>query len=278
MKALEENGIGRPSTYAPILSTIQDRGYVRKEGRALQPEELGFVVNDLLIEHFPNIFDPSFTAEMEEELDEIACGDRPWPPVVKQFYDPLQAALESAKAAPRVEEETDEKCEKCGKPMIIRWGRFGRFLACTGYPECKHTKPLEGDESGTEATDETCDLCSSPMVIKRGRYGKFIACSRYPECKGTKQVQSKVGVDCPKCGGDILERRTRKRRVFYGCSTYPKCDFTSWTRPLKEPCPQCRGLITGVGRLRKDGQRNARCTRCDWKGAVGEPELAEATA
>ncbi|MEX0786649.1 MAG: type I DNA topoisomerase, partial [Dehalococcoidia bacterium] len=142
VKALEENGIGRPSTYAPILSTIQDRGYVERDGRALVPQELGFVVNDLLIEHFPDVFSVGFTAEMEEELDEVARGERPWPPVVQQFYDPLEAALEAAAAAPRVEEETDETCEKCGKPMIKRWGRFGQFLACTGFPECKSTRPI----------------------------------------------------------------------------------------------------------------------------------------
>jgi DNA topoisomerase-1 len=277
VKALEENGIGRPSTYAPILSTIQDRGYVKKDGRALVPQDLGFIVNDLLVEHFPDVFDVGFTAEMEEELDEVARGERPWEPVVRQFYEPLEAALESAKAAPKVVEETDEVCEKCGRPMLIRWGRFGKFLACTGFPECRNTKPLDQDEQEEpEATDETCDECGAPMVVKRGRYGKFLACSRYPECKGTKPLLTKVGVACPKCGGDIVERTTRKRRTFYGCSNYPECDFTSWSRPLPQPCPECGGLIVTAGRARKDGEQPARCTQCDWRGAVRERELAEA--
>jgi DNA topoisomerase-1 len=278
VKALEENGIGRPSTYAPTLSTIQERGYVSRDGRALVPQELGFVVNDLLVEHFPDVFGVGFTAEMEEELDEIARGEGSWVPVVRRFYDPLEAALESAAAAPRVEEVTDEVCEKCGKPMIKRWGRFGQFLACSGFPECKNTRPLEDDGTGAEATDETCDVCGAPMTMRDGRYGRFLACSRYPECKGTKTIMNKVGVSCPKCRGDIVERRTRRRRAFYGCSRYPECDFTSWSRPLPEPCPSCSGLLVSAGRARKDGQRPARCTRCDWKGALGERELAEATA
>ncbi len=278
VKALEENGIGRPSTYAPTLSTIQDRGYVQKEGRALSPEELGFIVNDLLVEHFPDIFDVGFTAAMEEELDEIARGERPWVPVVQQFYDPLQKKLELAAKAPRVEEETDEICEKCGKGMIARWGRFGRFLACKGYPECKSTRPLDGDESGPQKTDEKCELCGADMMLKTGRYGQFIACTRYPDCKGTKQVLKKVGVACPDCGGDLVERTTKRRRVFYGCTKYPECEFTSWSRPLAQTCPQCSGLIVAGGKARKDGSTPARCTKCDWSGPIGEQELAEATA
>jgi DNA topoisomerase-1 len=278
VKALEENGIGRPSTYAPIMSTVQDRGYVRRDGRALVPQELGFVVNDLLVEHFPKVFDVGFTAEMEEELDEIASGDRPWEPVVQQFYEPLEAALESAAAAPRVEEVTEEVCDKCGKPMIARWGRFGRFLACSGYPECKNTKPLGEDGEGPQATDEKCPECGADMVLRGGRYGRFFACSRYPDCKGTKRLLVKVGVACPKDRGDIVERRTRRRRVFYGCANYPECDFTSWSRPLPQTCPRCGGLTVAAGRDRADGRTRARCTECDWRGTIGEPELAAASA
>ncbi|MDZ4278618.1 MAG: topoisomerase DNA-binding C4 zinc finger domain-containing protein, partial [Dehalococcoidia bacterium] len=235
-----------------------------------------FVVNDLLVEYFPKVFDVGFTAEMEEELDEVARGESPWEPVVRQFYEPLEAALETAQSAPRVEEITSETCEKCGRPMVKRWGRYGQFLACSGFPECRSTRPLEGE--GEAQTDEKCDECGAPMVVKGGRYGQFLACSRYPECKGTKAVLNKVGVACPKCAGDIVERRTRKRRVFYGCSKYPECDFTSWSRPLAEPCPQCGGLIVAAGRGRAHGQTSARCTQCDWRGAIGEPELAKATA
>jgi len=280
VKALEENGIGRPSTYAPILSTLQDRGYVHREARALIPQELGFVVNDLLVEHFSEVFDVKFTASMEEELDEIALGNEAWEPVVRRFYDPLQAKLASAAEAPRVEEVTDVMCEKCGKPMIKRWGRFGQFLACSGFPECKSTRPLEGDEQEAEATNETCGECSAPMVAKAGRFGRFLACSRYPDCKGTKPLLKKVGVACPKCGGDIVERRTKRRRIFYGCAKYPECDFTSWTRPLELPCPRCGGLLVGAGGVRANGRNTARCIACEWKGSLGEgePELVEALA
>jgi DNA topoisomerase-1 len=278
VKALEENGIGRPSTYAPILSTIQDRGYVHRDGRALIPQELGFVVNDMLVEHFPDVFNVGFTAEMEEELDEVASGDMEWVPVVKQFYQPLEAALESAKAAPRVEEETDEKCEKCGKPMIARWGRFGRFLACTGFPECRNTRPLNGEGGEQEVVDEKCPTCGADMMIKGGRFGRFIACSKYPECKTTKPILNKIGVACPKCAGDLVERRTRRRRIFYGCAKYPECDFTSWSRPLAEPCPQCGKMLVASGRAHADGRYTGRCAECGWRGVVGEQELAAATA
>ena len=276
VKALEENGIGRPSTYAPILSTIQDRGYVQRDGRALVPQELGFVVNDLLVEHFPDVFSVGFTAAMEEELDEVARGESAWEPIVQHFYEPLEAAVESAKDAPRVEEETDEVCEKCNKPMVARWGRFGRFLACTGFPECRNTKPLDEDGNESEEIDEKCGECGAAMARRGGRYGPFLACSRYPDCKGTKPILKKVGAECPKCKGDIVERTTRKKRTFYGCARYPECDFTSWTRPLPEPCPSCGSLLVNSGRAAKDGRRSGRCTQCDWKGLVGEAELAEA--
>jgi len=274
VKALEENGIGRPSTYAPIMSTIQDRGYVKKEGRALKPTELGFVVADMLIERFPDVVDVTFTARMEEELDEVATGERQWPPVVQEFYEPLLKDLENAEEAPRVEEETEEICEKCGRPMIKRWGRFGQFLACSGFPECKNTRPLDGEEP-QEVPDEKCDICGSAMVIKRGRFGQFLACTRYPECKGSRPLLKKLGIACPKDGGEIVEKRSKRGRTFYACANYPDCDFTSWSRPLKQPCPQCRGLIVAAAR------GTAKCTNCDWKGdieAAGEPELAKASA
>jgi DNA topoisomerase-1 len=267
IKALEEKGIGRPSTFAPTMSTIQDRGYVEKEGRQLKPSDLGFVVNDLLVEHFPDFVDVGFTAEMEDELDDIAEGDRKWQPVVEQFYKPLESALTAAKAAaPKQVEATDVKCPECERPMIIRWGRRGRFLACSGFPECKGTLPLEGEErEAPQQTDEQCPECSSPMVIKSGRFGRFLACSQYPECKGRKPLAVTTGVRCPKDGGDMLERRSKRGRTFYGCSNYPKCDFTTWTRPLAQPCPDCGGLITAE----RDGR--AKCTACNWRGEVEQP-------
>jgi DNA topoisomerase-1 len=267
VRALEEKGIGRPSTYAPTMSTIQDRGYVEKEGRALKPSELGFVVNDLLVDHFPTFVDVTFTAEMEDELDDVASGERRWQPVVEEFYRPLEEALTTAhEAAPKQVTETEEKCPECGKPMVIRWGRRGQFLACSGFPECRTTRSLEGgEEEQPQETDEKCDECGANMLIRTGRFGKFLACSRYPECKGRRPIAAKTGVKCPKDGGDILERKSRKGRTFYGCSKYPKCDFTLWQRPFVEPCPECGSIITA------DKDNMAKCTSCDWRGEAPTP-------
>jgi DNA topoisomerase-1 len=272
VKAMEENGIGRPSTYAPILSTIQDRGYVERDGRYLKPKDLGIVVNDLLTNYFPDVIDVGFTAEMEEELDEIARGHREWQPMVREFYKPLEAALDKAAAAPRVEEETDERCEKCGRPMVVRWGRFGRFLACSGFPECRQSKPLASEGEELQATDEKCDICGQPMVIRRGRFGPFLACSNYPTCRGTRRLLAKVGVACPECGGDIVAKKTGRGRTFYGCSNYPNCRFTSWTRPLPEACPECGGPLVA----RAGGK--AKCLKCSWQGARRSRTRKEALA
>ncbi len=264
VKALEENGIGRPSTYAPILSTIQDRGYVEREGRQLKPTELGYVVNDLLVNYFAGIVDMGFTAEMEEELDQIAEGQSDWRPVVEGFYGPLVESLTEAAKAPVVEELTNETCEKCGRPMVLRWGRYGRFLACSGFPECQSTKPVE-----VPVTEEKCELCGAPMAVKGGRYGPFLACTRYPECKGRRRFLQKVGVACPDCGGDLVEKRAaRSRRVFYGCANYPRCRFTSWTRPLPGRCPDCGGLLVA------DGRSGARCRQCSWRGSASTAAAA----
>ncbi len=272
VKTLEEKGIGRPSTYAPTVATIQDRGYVEKDGRNLKPTELGFVVNDLLVEHFPDFVDVGFTVEMEEELDEIARGERPWQPVVQEFYNPLERALEVAAEAPRQEQLTEEECPECGRPMVIRWGRRGRFLACSGFPDCRGTRPLEGEEEQPQETDERCHECDAPMVIRSGRFGRFLACSRYPECKGRRPLLTKVGVQCPRCRGDLVERRTRKGRPFYGCASYPKCDFVAWGRPLAVPCPQCSGLLTA------EREGKAKCIACSWRGEVEEGAPASTPA
>ncbi len=263
VKALEENGIGRPSTYAPIMSTIQDRGYVEREQRQLKPTELGFVVHDFMNEQFPNVVDLGFTAGLEEDLDEIASGSRPWQPTVRELYDPLKIALDEAEHAPKVVQETGELCPECERPLIRRFGRFGPFFACSGFPECRYTRQ-DGEPAEPEPTNETCEICASPMVTKRGRFGAFLACSKYPDCKGTKPILQKVGVPCPIDGGEIVERVMRKKRTFFGCANYPKCEFTSWSRPLPQVCPQCKGLIVA-----ERGQ-NAKCTNCDWKGSVDE--------
>ncbi|MCH7483824.1 MAG: type I DNA topoisomerase [Chloroflexi bacterium] len=266
VKTMEEKGIGRPSTYAPTLSTIQDRGYIESEKRVLRPTNLGMTVNDLLVEYFGAFLDVDFTAEMEEELDDVASGKREWVPVVRDIYDPLESALEGAmKSAPKQVEETKEKCPECKAPMVIRWGRRGQFQACTRFPDCKGTRSLEGEEQEQpQKTDETCPECNAPMLIRSGRFGKFMACSRYPECKGKKTMAKGTGAKCPKTGGEILERRTKKGRTFYGCADYPKCDFTTWSRPFPKPCPDCGKLIVAE----KDNK--AKCTECDWRGEAPE--------
>jgi DNA topoisomerase-1 len=269
IRALEENGIGRPSTYAPIIATVQGRGYVGKENGRLRPHGLGFVVNDLLTTYFPDILDVNFTAEMEDELDEIARGERLWQPMVQDFYAPLMRALAVASEAPPAHQETNEVCDQCGRPMVIRWSKRGRFLACSGYPECRNTRPVEGEGDPLPATEETCPECGSPMVAKRGRYGPFLACTRYPECQGTRPLLVKTGARCPLCGGDVVEKRSRRGRVFYGCANYPSCQFTTWTRPLPTPCPECGGLLLAAG------ENRARCSQCRWRGQP--PQEAPAT-
>jgi len=268
IKALEEWGIGRPSTYAPILGVIQVRDYIVQESGRFKPTDLGMQVSDMLSEHFPNIVDFGFTAQMEEGLDLIAQGKKAWVPFLDDFYGPFEATLDAAKS--KVEkvpdEPTDEVCEKCGKPMVIKNGRFGKFIACSGYPECKNAKPINKGETAEEKTGEDCPTCGKAMVIKSGRFGKFIACTDYPKCKTTKQILKKIGVACPKCGRDIVQRRSKKKRTFYGCSGYPDCDFTSNVKPISNPCPQCRGLLAMSG---KDA---AKCTQCGFSSPLDKLE------
>ena len=214
VRELEKHGIGRPSTYAPILSTVQLRGYVNKENKYLIPTDLGFVVNDLLVEHFPDIVDVPFTAAMEEDLDRVAAGERDWVTVLREFYGPFEQTLERA------------------------------------------DKHIEKVEIPPEETGLTCEKCGSPMIVKMGRYGKFLACSNFPACRNTKPYVISTGAKCPECGGDLLQRQTRKRRTFYGCSNYPQCKFATWKRPLPNPCPECGGLLVEAGRAK------AQCLQC----------------
>jgi DNA topoisomerase I len=252
VKALEEYDIGRPSTYAPTIGTIVERGYVEKENKRLKPTEIGFLVTDVLVEHFPVIMDYKFTAHMEDDLDEIANGQKEWVPVIKEFYGPFKENLmkkhEEVDKKALTEQATDIVCDKCGKPMIIKIGRFGKFLACSGYPECKNTKPLDREgkivEQSPEETDQKCDKCGKPMVLKHGRFGPFMACSGYPECKNIKNIQQKTGVTCPQCGkGDIVAKRSRQGRTFYACNQYPECKFALWSKPTGEKCPTCGSLL-----------------------------------
>jgi DNA topoisomerase-1 len=247
VKTLEEKGIGRPSTYAAIISTIQERDYVNKVENKFRPTELGVLVSNLLVSHFPVIMDVAFTAGMEEELDKIEEGTMRWTDAVKDFYKPFSESLEKAQADMKDFKAelvpTDINCEKCGKPMVVKWGRNGQFLACSGYPECKSTKPFIRTEGGVieaapeETTDELCPKCNSAMVIKRGRFGKFLACSRYPECNHTQGMST--GVTCPEDGGKIVERRSRFGKMFYSCANYPACKFALWYKPIQRACPQC---------------------------------------
>jgi DNA topoisomerase-1 len=251
VKEMEQRGIGRPSTYAAILETIQEKQYVEKVEKSFKPTHLGTLVTDELVRAFPREMDVAFTAGMEEKLDEIEDGTAAWRTVLKDFYDTFKEDLAQAKEkmrnVKRQEIETDLTCEKCGeRKMVIKWGRNGEFLACPGYPECRNTMNFRREDGGKIvaekeeeiAVEDKCPDCGAAMVMKRGRFGRFLACTRYPDCKGTKPLS--IGVSCPKgCGGYITEKRSRRGKTFYGCSSYPKCDFVSWDRPRNEPCPKC---------------------------------------
>ncbi len=249
VKYLEERGIGRPSTYAPTLGTIQDRGYVERDGRRLKPTELGMTVNDVLVKQFEDIMNLDFTASLEDKLDEVAQGERQWEPVVQEFYEPLTRDLERANTEVErmkpAEVPTDEVCSQ-GHPMVIKEGRFGRFMACTMYPEHKETKPLP-EELPADAPDEVCSH-GVQMQLRTGRYGPFYTSKH--ECGETKPFARRVGVQCPVDGGEILEKRSKKGRIFYGCGNWPNCDWVSFNKPLQEPCPECGGLQVDMGRGR----------------------------
>jgi DNA topoisomerase-1 len=272
VKALEERGIGRPSTYATILSTIQQREYVRREKGTLYPTELGTQVTDLLLPFFPEIMDIEFTAQLEEELDRIEEGDTPWVDTVRGFYK--RFAQDLRRAGGKMENlkrgtETGQACPTCGKPLLERWGRFGRFLACSAYPECRFTQNLGGNGRGKpedQPTGEACEQCGKPMVIKHGRYGQFVACSGYPECRNTKAVS--LGITCPEsgCGGNIVQRRSKRGRAFYSCSNYPNCKFVVWHRPVADACPKC-GAPFLTERMAKGRKMIRECIReqCGYK-------------
>ena len=247
VKELEEKGIGRPSTYAAILSTIQDKEYVEKKEGRFFPTDLGKIVTELLLSAFPTVMDVSFTAKMEENLDEVEDGTADWVKVLGDFYTPFKKTLEAAESqmrdVKREEKPTDLVCEKCGSPMVIKWGRMGRFLACSGYPECKNTKDFIEEDGKIKVvedipTEEICPTCGKAMVNKRGRFGRFLACSDYPTCKTTKPITLK-GVVCPDCGSGLAERKSRFGKNFYGCTGYPNCKFAAWDKPIPGPCPQC---------------------------------------
>jgi DNA topoisomerase-1 len=273
VKELEENGIGRPSTYATILSTIRGKGYVDLVKGYFKPSELGFIVNDLLVQNFPDIFDVQFTAKMEENLDQVESDRLDFQQILNRFYKPFSKDLDTASEAmlsvKGVGLPTDLKCPQCGKPVRIKVGKNGHFLACTGYPECTYSNDYVRDDKGIiqpeeqpedEATDKVCDKCGRPMVIKRGRYGGFLACSGYPECKNTQSLNSngngkKIGVTCPEkeCTGDIVERTSKRGKIFFGCSRFPDCTFATWDKPVDRECPICGAKFLVEKTTKKQG-------------------------
>ncbi|HEQ99700.1 MAG TPA: type I DNA topoisomerase [candidate division Zixibacteria bacterium] len=278
VRELEQNGIGRPSTYAQIIYTLKNRKYVDSEKRALIPTELGRTVNGILREYFPHIFNIEFTAHMEDELDKIEEGKDNWVDVLREFYAPLSKTLDEIapklkEIKARTQEETDEVCEKCGAPMVVKWGRNGKFLACSAYPECKNTKPLNG-ENGIEELDRDCPKCGNKLVIRSGRFGRFIACSTYPDCDYTEAVST--GVKCPRkgCDGELVERRSRRGKIFYGCSRYPKCDYAVWNKPVNKECPSCGHYFMLEKNTKKDGL-HFKCPECNFVEKVEEEEAAE---
>ncbi len=326
VKRLEADGVGRPSTYASILSTILEREYVRKEGGRFTPTELGIIVAGLLLESFDDIFEVKYTARMEEELDEIEEGKLDWRVAMAEFYQRFDKDLKHAEEhmtdIKRMEEPTGEMCVKCGKPLVMKWGKHGKFIACTGYPECTYTR--EPDNSDVEVAEqgeeEYCENCGRPMVLKKGRFGTFLACSGYPDCKTTKQIggtqkkdtpldekcpmcqsnlvmkygrfgeftacsnyptckyvkQKTIGVKCPECSeGEIIERRSKKGKTFYGCNRYPDCTFVAWGKPVPERCPEC-GSPYMVEKWLKAGAV-WQCPNPECKHKVDAPVAAEVT-
>ena len=272
IREMEEKGIGRPSTYAPTIATLVEREYVQREQRRLSPTELGCTVTDLLTERFADVMAPEFTAKMEEDLDSVAQGEQDWVPMLRDFYGPFHQAVNLA------EQAFTPSCEKCGQPMTMMMGRFGRFLACSGYPACQNTRNMRdnGERPPDEPTDEICEKCERPMVIKTGRYGRFLACTGYNAednpCDNRRNIVTKSDVPCPKCGGDLVQRRARKSgRPFWGCARYPECEFLVNTEPLAAPCPDCGGMLVTAARGR------ARCTDCKWKGDPPTIESSDAT-
>jgi DNA topoisomerase-1 len=285
IRDLEEKGIGRPSTYASILSNIQDREYVEKREARYYPSELGTVVTELLKISFPDILNTEFTADMENQLDAIEEGSSDWKKTLQKFWKPFEKSLEVAKKnmkdVKRQEVPTDIKCEKCQHIMVIKWGKLGSFLACSNYPECKNTQDFKKDDQGKiviipkEFTDKKCQKCSNPLIVKGGKFGKFLACSDYPNCKYTEAVT--LGIHCPTCAdGELAQRQSRYRRVFYSCNKWPACAFAIWDKPLDIPCPQCKFPILTEKITKRAGLMHKCCKKeCGFVEII-DPEAGKA--
>jgi DNA topoisomerase-1 len=277
VRELEKRGIGRPSTYAEIISKVQARDYVEKlEGGQMKASNLGKIVVDGLVSTHLDFMDPGFTAHMEEELDEVEAGKLERVKLLSDFYQRFTDVLAKAKKAERwvpPPEPTEFKCEECGGTMLKRWSRNGWFLGCENYPKCKFSQNLdaEGKPEKPQLTDYECDECGSPLVIKKGRYGEFLACSTYPACKFSRPLP--IGVPCPQCGGDIVEVRSKKRggRSFYGCVNYPKCDFKLWQKPVPEPCPVCAYPFMTVSGKKSPKLTCGRGKECGYSRGIDEP-------
>ncbi|WP_031434896.1 type I DNA topoisomerase [Methylomarinum vadi] len=287
VKALEEHGIGRPSTYATIISTLQNRDYVILENKRFHPTDVGRIVNKFLTEHFTKYVDYSFTANLEDELDAVSRGEKDWIPLMNDFWQPFSKLIgekeQSVQRKDVTQEVIEEKCPECGGQLSIRLGRNGRFIGCTNYPDCSYTRNL--NEDGNQAAEaevvegRSCPKCGSNLVIKTGRYGKFIGCSNYPACKHIEPLEKPVdtGIECPKCHkGTIFKRKSRSGKIFYSCSEYPKCDYALWNAPIKESCPDCGWPILTLKTTKRRGTEKV-CPQKDCKYATpyeGDPEDA----
>ncbi len=285
VKALEEHGIGRPSTYASIISTLQNRDYVVVENKRFHPTDVGRIVNKFLTDHFTKYVDYGFTADLEDDLDAVARGEKDWIPLMNAFWQPFIKLIsekeESVQRKDVTQEVIDEKCPECGSQLSIRLGRNGRFIGCTNYPDCSYTRNLNDDNTQAAAPEvvegRTCPKCSSQLVIKTGRYGKFIGCSNYPTCKHIEPLEKPLdtGVDCPQCNkGTILKRKSRSGKIFYSCSEYPKCDYALWSAPIKESCPDCNWPILTLKTTKRKGTEKV-CPQKECKYATpyeGDPE------
>ncbi|HOY98536.1 MAG TPA: type I DNA topoisomerase [Candidatus Aminicenantes bacterium] len=278
VKELEAKGIGRPSTYAPIIATLQNRVYVVKEENKFVPTDLGMFVTDFLVKHFPDLMEYKFTARMEGELDEVSEGTLDWVGAMRDFYGRLQNDLA---AAGKVESVAgtgiplDEKCPKCGKPLVNKGGKFGRFKSCSGYPECDYSDDLY-KKSEPVPLEEKCPTCGANLVQRVGRYGMFVACSNYPKCrfiKGKEKVDT--GIACPQgCGGTLLKRKTKREKFFYGCSSFPKCRFATWDEPLPESCPKCGRPFVLRKTTKKDGTyKHCVDENCGWREPASPPAV-----
>ena len=284
VKTLEEHGIGRPSTYASIISTLQDREYVTLDKRRFKPTDVGRIVNKFLTEHFTRYVDYDFTAHLEDELDEISRGEREWVPVMREFWEPFKALVEdkdrNVDRKDVTHEPLDEKCPKCGAPLSIRLGRRGRFVGCTAYPECDYTRNV-GEDASTEPEvieGRKCPECGSDLIIRHGRYGKFIGCSGYPECRHIEPLEKPedTGVKCPECKlANMLKRKSRTGKIFYSCARYPDCTYAVWNEPLDEPCPRCGfPMLTLKTTKRKGTEKVCPQKECGYSEPVEPPEQA----